>query len=242
MNLNENIDYKAAGIIFTNNTHIIAGYQEDSETNQFAFSGFGGKKEVSDNNNPKFTAIREMLEELFDIQVNLSTGIKEEAISNIESLEQMLADLDDINITFMNLNIHVIRHINYLIHVNQTLITYSDEQVDQNNIRVNKLIDQIIRIPVQNYIYENFYINYIYNFAQLEEILYIIKNNNFTSKYYDQIPTNIFDLITKRKKISSGEIESLALLPVQEDLQVHEYFIQDIKELINPTVNTQYTV
>ena len=61
MNLHENKNYEAAGIIFTNNTHIICGYQEYSKTNKFAFGGFGGKKEVSDNNNPAYTAIREMI-------------------------------------------------------------------------------------------------------------------------------------------------------------------------------------
>lgn len=237
----EHKDYKASGIIFTNNTHIIAGYQEDSQTNKFAFSGFGGKKEVSDNNNPKFTAIREMLEELFDIQVNLSNSIKEKANSNIKFLQKLLDDLDDMNITFMNFNIHVITHINYLIQINQTLLIYLSNQIDQNKINVNKLIDQIMLIPVQRYINNNFYINYIYNFEQLEQILHIIKNHNFTSKYYDEIPINILDLITKRKKVS-GEIESLALLPLQENLQVHKYFIKDIKELENPTVNMHYTV
>ena len=96
-------------------------------------------------------------------------------------------------------------------------------------------------IPVDKYIYHNSYVNYVYNFIQLEEILHIIRNHNFTTKYYDQIPTNIFDLITKRKKLN-GEIESLSLLPLQEELQVHKLFIEDIKELVKPTVHTHHII
>ena len=238
---NKNTDYQAAGIIFTNNTHIISGYQEDSETKRYAFSGFGGKKEDFDEEKPAYTAIREMLEELFDIQVNLLNINIEKTNSNVELLQQMLDDLDNMSIIDINIHTDVKSHLNYLIELNQNMNIYSDEHIEKNKVRVNSLINQIMLIPVEKYIYHNSYVNYVYNFDQLEQILHIIRNNNFTSKYYDQIPTNILDLITKRKR-AGGEIESLALLPLQEELQVHEYFIQDIKELGKPTVHTYHTI
>jgi hypothetical protein len=238
MAIHKNIDYKAAGVIFTNNTHIIAGFQQDEQANVCAFSGIGGKKEISDEEIPKFTAIREMLEELFDIQVNLlDINIKKQAKSNIELLEQMIFDLDNMRNIDINIHMDIKSHLNYLIQINQSSTIYSDEQVEQNKLKVNNLINQIILIPVDKYIYHNSYVNFIYDFTQLEEILHIIKNNNFTSKYYHDFPTNIIDLIAKRKR-SSGEIKSLALLPLQENLQVHEYFIQDIKEIVSPTTHT----
>ena len=105
-------DYKAAGVIFTNNTHIIAGFQQDEQTNEYAFSGIGGKKEDPDNANPKFTAIREMLEELFDIQVNLLDITNEKAKSNIDLLEQMIEDLDNMTIVDINIHIDIKSHLN----------------------------------------------------------------------------------------------------------------------------------
>jgi len=244
MDTYKDIEYQAAGVIFTNNTHIIAGYQEDSETdsetNTFVLSGFGGKKEPSDHNS-KYTAIREMLEEIFDIQVNLSNIIKEQTTSNIETLSQLLMDVENDNLIDQNGIKDVTEHINYLIKVNKNMYTYSADNVEQNKIKVNNLINFIMLIPVEKYIYHNSYVNYVYNFTQLEEIIHIIKNHNIKSKYYDEIPTNIFDLITKRKKLD-GEIKSLALLPLQTDLLVHKYFIQDIEELVNPTVNSHYSI
>jgi hypothetical protein len=127
-----------------------------------------------------------------------------------------------------------------LIKINQNIYSYSSEYIEQNEIKVNKLINEIMMLPEEKYIYHNSYVNFIYNFTQLEEILLSIKNYNIRSKYYDEIPTNIFDLITKRKKLD-GEIKSLALLPIEKDLIVHNYFIQDIKELINPTADSYYS-
>jgi hypothetical protein len=52
--------FKAAGCVFTNTTHILAGY--NSKKN---LSGFGGKRQGDESY--RVTAIRETLEELFDI-------------------------------------------------------------------------------------------------------------------------------------------------------------------------------
>jgi NUDIX domain len=55
----------AAGIIFTNGTHVLAAHQY--KDGREIISGLGGKMELSDPT-PYYTAVRETLEELFDIQ------------------------------------------------------------------------------------------------------------------------------------------------------------------------------
>ncbi len=55
----------AAGIIFTNGTHVLAAHQY--KDGREIISGLGGKMELSDPT-PYYTAVRETLEELFDIK------------------------------------------------------------------------------------------------------------------------------------------------------------------------------
>jgi len=60
----------SAGILFTNNTHVLAGYQlinKHNKQDEKVLSGFGGKKENDETDIQ--TAIRETLEELFEINV-----------------------------------------------------------------------------------------------------------------------------------------------------------------------------
>jgi hypothetical protein len=54
----------AAGCIFTNETHILAGYQPNKTTPYI--SGFGGNR--LEGEPYEHTAVREMIEELFDIE------------------------------------------------------------------------------------------------------------------------------------------------------------------------------
>jgi len=54
---------KGAGVIFTNGTHILAGYQPNKK--KPFISGIGGRIMNAETNNQ--AAIREMIEELFDI-------------------------------------------------------------------------------------------------------------------------------------------------------------------------------
>ena len=54
---------KSAGVIFTNGTHILAGYQPNKK--KPFISGIGGRIHNAETNNE--AAIREMIEELFDI-------------------------------------------------------------------------------------------------------------------------------------------------------------------------------
>jgi hypothetical protein len=57
-------NFVSAGCIFTNKTHILAGYQPNKKTPYI--SGFGGKR-IGDEDF-RITAMRETLEELFDMK------------------------------------------------------------------------------------------------------------------------------------------------------------------------------
>ena len=61
------MDFKGAGILFTNNNLFLCGYQPNKKVP--IISGIGGKKEL--NETIIQTAMRETVEELFDIKINL---------------------------------------------------------------------------------------------------------------------------------------------------------------------------
>lgn len=61
------MDYSSAGCLFTDGTHVLAGYQPAKSTP--CISGIGGKREDCDGNFLE-TALREMLEELLGIYDN----------------------------------------------------------------------------------------------------------------------------------------------------------------------------
>ena len=61
------MDFKGAGILFTNNNLFLCGYQPNKKVP--IISGIGGKKEL--NETIIQTAIREIVEELFDVNPDL---------------------------------------------------------------------------------------------------------------------------------------------------------------------------
>lgn len=56
--------YSCAGVLFTNGTHVLGGYQPKKEYP--CISGIGGKRELRDTSYI-YTGLREFLEEVFDI-------------------------------------------------------------------------------------------------------------------------------------------------------------------------------
>jgi hypothetical protein len=56
--------YSSAGVLFTNGTHIIGGYQPKKESP--CISGIGGKRELRDTSFI-YTGVREFIEEIFDL-------------------------------------------------------------------------------------------------------------------------------------------------------------------------------
>jgi 8-oxo-dGTP pyrophosphatase MutT (NUDIX family) len=110
-------EYNSAGSFFTDGKLVLSGYQQNKK--QSHISGFGGKKEYNDNSYIE-TAIRETLEELFDIKPTIEI------------------------ITIVNLNII---HKKLIIHNNYYILVYSFEDLElilnllnKNNI-ASKLYD-----------------------------------------------------------------------------------------------------
>lgn len=78
------------------------------------------------------------------------------------------------------------------------------------------------------------YINYIFTFDNLQEILLLCNKYNLVSKLYVTFPKNISELIHNRIVDYTIEISHLGLLPVVEKpdtLVIHKLFIDEIKLL-----------
>lgn len=237
------LEYNSAGIIFTDEKHVLAGYQK----NKF-YSGIGGKKELSDLS-VKFTAIREMLEELFGfemIEQNLETEKKIE-----KNIEELLLLKDTINLTFQNSTNSFITDIKEQVQnsLDKEIIKYkicNDKlKIELNNMyneQILQLIQKIETINIEKYIYYGSYVNFIFDFDKTIGMLDIIKSSGMKSKYYDSIPNNIFEIINKRKTDIKGEISYLALFPIvnialeitdtQKNVIFDDYFITDLNKLL----------
>jgi len=88
---------------------------------------------------------------------------------------------------------------------------------------------QIIKTGT-NYIY----VNYIYSFDNLQEILLLCNKYNLISKLYLTFPKNMSELIHNRRVDYTIEISHLCLIPVVENpntLVIHKLFINEIKLL-----------
>ena len=71
-----------------------------------------------------------------------------------------------------------------------------------------------------------------YSFEDLEDILKTIRDYNVNSLYYDTFPLNVQDLLFCRKKNKDAEIQCLALLPLEEGMQLDDAFLSDIALLL----------
>jgi len=71
-----------------------------------------------------------------------------------------------------------------------------------------------------------------YTFEDLEDILKTIRDYNIQSPYYDTFPLNIQDLMFHRKKNKDAEIQCLALLPLEDGMQLDDAFLGDIALLL----------
>jgi hypothetical protein len=167
MDIPLNTNYTGAGCIFTDNILILAGYQPYKKTPYI--SGIGGKKQ--ENETYSITAIRELIEELFDIK---------------------------------DLSPNILNELSY-------------------------------KFPKPTHVqYTSSYINCIFTFNQLNQILDIVSSLHINSKLYFVFPKNITELLFCRT-IKEGEISHLCLLPVIPNLKIDEEFNNDIIELYNTT-------
>jgi hypothetical protein len=155
-------DFTAAGVLFTNNTHVLTAWQlKDKPT----LSGLGGGRKEGETYIT--TAHREMIEELFDI--------------------------DTVPTRFLD----------FLETIKYVTILENDS-----------------------------YINVVYTFDKLEEILLYAYKYGIKTKIYKRFPFTIQVLVLLRNPSPTSEIQSLAILPVACDLIVNSDFQYDITQLI----------
>jgi len=155
-------DFTAAGVLFTNNTHVLAAWQlKDKPT----LSGIGGGRKEGENY--LTTAHREMIEELFDIETVPT------------------------------------RFLDFLETMKYVTILENDS-----------------------------YINIVYTFDKLEEILLYAYKYGIKTKIYKRFPFTVQDLILLRNPSPTSEIQTLSILPVSSNLVVNSDFQYDINQLI----------
>ena len=82
------------------------------------------------------------------------------------------------------------------------------------------------------------YTHFLCDFDDLETFLKIADTAFNYSPYYDKFPSDISDLITKRKNTDDAEITHLALLPFVGDLRIAKHLIDDIN-LVVKTASTK---
>jgi hypothetical protein len=158
---------KAAGLLFSDAIHVLAGWQPTKKIP--IISGFGGSLQSGED--WQTAAVRETLEELFDIESpppELITQIKE------------------------------------------TLFSSSSRQ----HVYIS-----------ENYTYTTLY------FSDLITILNLTSDSGIQSPIYPRgIPLTINDLIFNRIFTPKSEVQQLILLPVDHNIKLDPYFIEDINK------------
>ena len=102
------------------------------------------------------------------------------------------------------------------------------------------LLNDLISVKPIKIHYTNNYVNCIYNFNQLNEMLDILDYHQFVSELYNRFPINYNDLIFNRI-IKNGEISHLCLLPViNNNIIVDTDLNNDIKILFNDIMKSLY--
>ena len=155
-------DFTAAGVLFTNKKHVLAGWQlKDKPT----LSGLGGGRKEGENYIT--TAHREMIEELFDVEI-VPTRLLEilQTIKHLTTLEN------------------------------------------------------------------DSYVNIVYTFDDLQEILRHAYNCGVKTKIYKKFPLTIHDLILLREPSQASEIQTLSILPIASDIVVNPNFQYDVEQLM----------
>jgi hypothetical protein len=116
----------------------------------------------------------------------------------------------------------------YIITVIRELI---EELFDIKDLSSNIFNELSYKFPKPIHIqYTNRYVNCIFTFDQLIQILDILSSLHINSKLYPIFPKNVSELLFCRT-IREGEISHLCLLPVIPDLTIDEEFNNDIIKL-----------
>lgn len=98
---------------------------------------------------------------------------------------------------------------------------------------VPDIIDDLFLHCMPRHFFQNgTYLLLKYTFQDLEDILRIIQAYNVPSPYYTRFPLTIQELLFTRKKDQTAEIKSLALLPLEDGIQLDNAFLSDIALLL----------
>jgi hypothetical protein len=76
------------------------------------------------------------------------------------------------------------------------------------------------------------YVNIVYTFDDLQDILRYAYNCGVKTKIYKKFPLTIHDLVLLREPSQASEIQTLAILPMASDIILNSDFQYDIGQLI----------
>jgi hypothetical protein len=99
------------------------------------------------------------------------------------------------------------------------------------------LYEIITFISYTNVIVDPYYTCYVYTFTDLEKVLSIIRKYHMPSPFYRRFPRTLFELIFLRRAANT-EVQTLALLPMYDDLHVAPEFQSDITLIKRGVVST----
>jgi hypothetical protein len=160
-------NYNAAGIIFTDRIHILGGYQPHKKTP--FISGIGGMKEPGETY--IITAIRETLEELFDLE-NIPTTLLNELVEKLKD-KKIMQNNTYISIicTFEDLQIicNVLKEHNIVSRLYDEIPNNLSDLIFKRKINKDSEIAQLSILPLVNHDIKNPFIDsyFISDFNQL---------------------------------------------------------------------------
>jgi len=111
---------------------------------------------------------------------------------------------------------------------------------------LRETIEELLEIFDIPHIIDDIFIHYIprrffqngtylllqYTFEDLEDMFATINAYKVHSPLYESFPLTVQDLLFKRKKLETAEIQTLALLPLEVGMQLDDAFLSDIALLL----------
>jgi hypothetical protein len=98
---------------------------------------------------------------------------------------------------------------------------------------LNKYTNEIPEKTIQT----NGYVQYIYSFDVLQDLLRECTMQDMTSPLYDAFPFTITELLLRRRETGEAEISQLAILPM-DGQTIAKHFIRDIRCIRNEEVES----
>jgi len=91
----------------------------------------------------------------------------------------------------------------------------------------NTVLIYLIKLKYKKQIVNNNYTIFVYDFKDLENMLYTLNNFKYKSPLYKVFPKNIEELVFGRIE-ANVEISHLCILPLKSDLKIDKHFISDL--------------